>query len=271
MDQSEEHSQDIRYIGGKARYFRSHFEGDLKTYLKKCLIEARDYKRDRQVSKTRARLLSDLKQRGIRPQAQVRLDDRTDVTGLIGEMMAEWHSQLRKCNMLWVKWRIGGTSKSNGIDLIARIRRGSDWQLRLIESKHLHTEAKGVSHRECCMAIRNRFLDGIGGFDHDNTISNLAGVVILMGRNIQLNRAAGRDTREAEESRDFVQSRLAQNGYACEVVVIIDSKYCDDKSLSESVKDLQYPTNVGDHVLDLLLVACEGLEVVTDGISQEFF
>lgn len=168
--------------------------------------------------------------------------------------------------MLWPKWKVGGTSKSLGIDLVTKIRRSSEWSMRLFESKHLHEETRGKQHEACCLSIKDKLKDGLEEFDQIKTRLNLTGVLIQMSLTIRRGKAGGANVDRLEQSHDFINSKLAQNDYSSEIVASIDSKYCMSSTLSRSIKDLQLPSSVGTHTMNLTVIACDLLEEVTDEI-----
>jgi hypothetical protein len=230
------------------------------------MAEAAQIRLERRASKTRKSLLDNLKTAGINASSQTGLQDREDEIGLVGEIIVEQASTSRKYEILWPKWKVGGTSKSPGIDVIAKAPRSTGSELRLVESKHLHDEIRGKTHEACCAAIKARFNDGIEEFDRDKTTLNIAGVAVQMGATIRKGRAAGANVAGIERSRDFVSSKLRQDEYAAEVVACVDSRYCTSKSLSTSVTQLPLPSSVGRHSMNLALLSCDFLEGVTDQI-----
>lgn len=262
----EQSSLDLWLGIGKARHFQCSIDSSFQDILKKSMAEAAQVRRERRTSKTRKSLLESLRRAGINASSQTGLKDREDDIGLIGEIIVEHASTARKYEILWPKWKVGGTSKSPGIDVVAKAPRSTGSELRLVESKHLHDEIKGKTHEACSSAIKARFKDGIEEFDQNKTTLNIAGVAVQMGATIRKGRAAGLNVASLERSRDFVSSKLAQDEYAAEVVACVDSKYSTNTSLSMSVLQLQLPSSVGRHSMNLALLACDFLEGVTDQI-----
>ena len=202
----------------------------------------------------------------MRATSQATLSDRIDSIGLIGEIIAEHFSVARKYEILWAKWRIGGTSKSRGIDLVARLRRNSESDLRLIESKHLHDELKGKNQTTCATLIKNKLGDGLEEFDQEKTRLNLAGILRKMSKTIRHIKAAMADATAIERSHAFVNSSLGQNNYSSEIVTSLDSNYCTNSTLSRCIEDLQLPSSIGKHTMNMSILACDSLEATTDEI-----
>src|SRR6266566_487567 len=251
----EQSSLDLWLGIGKARHFHCSIGSGFQNTLKHSMDEAAQIRQERRVSKTRKSLLESLRTAGISASSQTGLKDRADDIGLVGEIMVEHASTSRKYEILWPKWKVGGTSKSPGIDLVTKVPRTAGSELRLVESKHLHDEVKGKTHDACDAAIKERFKDGLEEFDQDKTTLNIAGVAAQMGATIRKGRAAGANVVIIERSRDFVSSKLAQEEYAAEVVACLDSQYCTSASLSKSTMQLQLPNSVGRHSMNLALLA----------------
>jgi hypothetical protein len=222
--------------------------------------------RERRASKTRKALVDAVKAVGIRVSAQTPLRDEEDQVGLVGEIVVENVSTSRNYQILWPKWEVGGTSKSPGIDLLVKAPGRVGLELRLVESKHLHEEVKGTSQTACVASIKGRFKDGIEEFDSNKTLLNIAGVVRQMSATIRTAGAMGSNVAALEQSRDFVRNSLSRDEYTAEVVACIDSKYCSDTTLSTSTHQLQRPSSVGSHSVELAVLACESLEGLTDQI-----
>ena len=263
---SEVDSFDIWLGMGKARHLHVSLTEKLQLGLKDSMAEAASIYRERRASVTRKTLIANLNSFGLPATTQTKLVDRNDSIGLIGEIIAEHMSTARKHETLWAKWKVGGTSKSPGIDLLTKFHRGSESNLRLIESKHIHDEIKGKHPSMCAASIKGRLSDGLEEFDQDKTRLNLAGILIKMSKMIRYLRAANSSTTTIEQSHDFVNSSLLQDEYSSEVVTSLDSKYCTKSTLSPCVKDLQLPSSVGKHTMNLTILACDSLEAITDKI-----
>jgi hypothetical protein len=263
---SEVDSFDIWLGMGKARHLRMPLTDKFQQALKGSMMEATGVYRERHASLTRKTLIANLHSSGLPATTQSRLVDRNDSIGLIGEIITEHLSTARKHEILWAKWKVGGTSKSPGIDLLTKIHRGSQSNLRLIESKHIHDEIKGKAPSQCTSSIKGRLIDGLEEFDQDKTRLNLAGILMKMSKIIRYLKAANSSATIIEQSHDFVNSSLLQDEYSSEVVTSVDSKYCTNSTLSPSVKDLQLPSSVGKHTMNLTILACDSLEATTDEI-----
>ena len=251
---------------GKAKYFRVSFTEEFQALLKKSMAEATQIYQERRATKTRKGLLKIIESCGLGDQSQARIDDRDDVIGIIGEIIVQHFVETRKLEVLWPKWRVGGTSKSPGVDLVTRVRRSSDWDLRLLESKHLHEETRSQPHEACCASIKDKLKDGLEEFDEFKTRINLTGILIQMSVTIRRGKAGQSNMDRIEQSHDFISSKLAQNDYSSEIVAALDSKYCISSTLSRSTKDLQLPSTVGTHTVNITVMACDSLEKVTDEI-----
>ena len=259
-------STDIWLGMGRAKHFHAPLSLAFRGIIRDSMIEAAVVYRERHASKTRKALIASLNSSGFRTTAQARLGDKNDSIGLVGEIIAEHFSVSRKYEILWAKWRAGGTSKSPGIDLVARIGRNSTSNLRLIESKHLHDELKGKNAVACIPLIKVKLSDGIEEFDQDRTRLNLAGILRKMSKMIRHLKAAMSNPKAIERSHDFVRSSLAQNEYSSEIVASLDSKYCTNSTLSHCVANLQLPSSIGKHTVNLIILACDSLEATTDEI-----
>ena len=262
----EEKSVELWSGIGKATHFLCNFGSDFPNDLKKSLAHAANVRQDRRASKTRKSLLDSIRAAGILASSQRPLNDKEDKVGLIGEIIAEQVSLQRKFDSLWVKWKVGGTSKSLGIDLVVGAQRRGTSELLLVESKHIHAEVMGKGLEVTSPAIRARFADGLTEFDHEKTKLNLAGILRSMGKTIWNSSAASQSATAIEAAYDFVKSKLRQMEFSEEIITAIDSQYCTGGTLSECVHGLQLPASIGSHSLNLILLACVSLEDVTDKI-----
>lgn len=114
---------------------------DLDDFLRSRLKVAQAKMAGIQRSKTSSNFAAGISSRGIQP---VDLPSRTrnDVVGLVGEMLCE--DLLPHLNIgepFHVKWREGGSSLTNGVDMIFK----KDNHLYATESKHLHRSISGSS------------------------------------------------------------------------------------------------------------------------------
>src|SRR5438876_6009704 len=134
----EQSSLDLWLGIGKARHFHCSISSDFQNTLKSSMAEAAQIRQERRVSRTRKSLLENLRSAGISASSQTGLKDRSDDIGLVGEIIVEQASAFRKYEILCPKWKVGGTSKSPGIDLVTKAPRSTGSELRVVESKHLH-------------------------------------------------------------------------------------------------------------------------------------
>jgi len=154
--------------------------------------------------------------------------------------------------------------------LIARQKQGEGWKLKLYEAKHAHNEVKDAVC-ECHAQLRVRFRIGLDEFADEKTQSNIAGVLMRLGDFIRIGEAMGTDVTLVKEYWGSIREGLEHDCYSIDVVVLVDIKYCNDKTLQHSVSQISKPLDVGkNHAIRLDLVEIELLEKTTEEACEEF-
>jgi len=227
-------------------------------------------KQERITTSSAERVLNNLARRGITFEKESLTYDEDDAIGLIGEILLTETAIWLGYEPVFIKWQFSGTSKSRGIDLISRKRKGPR-DLILMEAKHLHSGVKGSEKGTCSSQIRTRFVDSLDGFKHERALINLASIIAVVSSARRIQEAAGNSNGSTlDELFDFLLSRLREENYDLETHVFIDAKYCADETLFESVEGIDIPSEVGDHGVSLTLMETGQLESVSEEICERY-
>ncbi|GAI15732.1 unnamed protein product, partial [marine sediment metagenome] len=89
-------------------------------YIHFNLAEAQRIKNEIGKERTPYRLIEDLSLRGLKFVGEIIKIDKNDVVGLIGEILSEKYAKSQNYEVIYPKWKVSGSSKSQGIDLITR-------------------------------------------------------------------------------------------------------------------------------------------------------
>ena len=256
---------------GAGHQFRMTVNGEFKKFVTSQIEEARLVKRERRRNSSRSGVIRSLSERGLELVDELPGYDETDVVGLAGEIIVEDFVASLALESIFPKWQYTGTSKSSGIDLVARERSGEDWELVLYEAKHLHNEIRSAGAKLCHNLVRNKFKIGIDEFEIDKTKLNLASIMMKLGDYIRLGKATGSDVNKTKEYRDLISAGLINDRYRVNVVVLVDAKYCNKSTFQQSVSNILNPLQIGEsHSLTLTLIKSTFLEYVTDEVCNSF-
>lgn len=220
------------------------YESDLSSAAD-CLKKLVDYANQinfENKSHSRMEVLDRIAKRGI--QFSSRLDstgsDTTEFLGLIGEMLTEDFILRNGFHFFYIKWRNKGTSKSKGIDMIAINNNEETKKFFLIEAKHVHKIAGDVANE-----IKRRFEDGIGEFDNEKTLYNLAGLSTEFSIAISKNRQFGLSTQELENNCKFLEQRMENKDYNIIIVTCIDKTKYNQTDFKKLMKNISSETDIG--------------------------
>jgi hypothetical protein len=231
---------------------------------------ARRKKAERLTTSSAKQILRSLAQRGIAIEEETFDYDEDDVIGLIGEILLTEIVVWFGYEPLFVKWRVSGTSKSRGIDLVSRNSKEPQ-NLILMEAKHLHSGVKGFEKGTCSSAIRMRFVDGLDEFKHEQVLINLASVIATISSARRIQEAAGDSGASGLDALfTFLLSKLSLETYDLEIHVFIDAKYCVDTTLPDSVHSIANPIEVGNHTIHLMILQTDHLEPVSESICEHY-
>jgi len=256
---------------GAGHHFRMTMSGEFKEFVTDQIEEARLVKQERRRSSSRAAVIKSLFERGLEVVDELTGYDENDVVGLTGEIIMEDFVINLALEPIFPKWRYTGTSRSPGIDLVARERSGGDWELVLYEAKHLHNEIRSAGAELCHNLVRNKFKIGIDEFELDETRLNLASIMMKLGDYIRLGEATGSDVSSTKEYRNLISAGLINDRYRVNVVVLVDAKYCSRSTFRQSVSNISNPLQIGEsHSLTLTLAESTYLEELTDEVCSNF-
>jgi hypothetical protein len=256
---------------GAGHHFRMTISGEFKKFVTNQIEEARLVKREQRRNSSRRAVIRSLFERGLEGVDELPGYDETDMVGLAGEIITEDFVINLALEPIFPKWQYTGTSKSPGIDLVARERSGEGWELVLYEAKHLHNEIRNAGAELCHNLVRNKFKIGIDEFELDNTKLNLASIMMKLGDFIRLGKATESDVARATEYRNLISACLRNDRYRVNVVVLVDAKYCGKSTFRKSVSNISNPLQIGEsHSLTLVLMESIYLEEVTDEVCSNF-
>jgi len=254
---------------GKATSFFVEVDEMLRLKVDQGMQMASRRKQERLTTSSTKMILSNLARRGITVEKESPTYDEEDAVGLIGEILLTETAICLGYEPVFVKWQLSGTSKSRGIDLVSRNRRGSRGPI-LMEAKHLHSGVKGNERGTCSSQIRVRFVDGLDEFKHERALINLASIIAIVSSARRIQGATCGSGSGLDEVFNFLLSSLRLENYDLETHVFIDAKYCADETLSESVGSIGIPTEIGNHLVSLTLMQTGQLESVSEEICERY-
>lgn len=256
---------------GCGHRFHSAIDNDFRKFILNQIDEARRVRQERRKDRNLRNVIKSLSERGLEIVDKLTGYDENDVVGLTGEIVMEDFIVDLSFEPVFPKWRYSGTSKSRGIDLVARKRFGDDWELVLYEAKHLHDEIRNQRAELCHNSIRSRFKTGMEGFELDKTRFDLANILGKMGDSIRLSEAAGSDATLIREYRNLISEGLSKDSYSVNVVAFADAKHCNDTTFQRSVTEIPIPLQVGrNHSANLTLIESAHLEETTEEVYAIF-
>jgi len=265
------HELDLWDQSGTGNNYRFKIDETLFDFIHFNLDEAQRIKNEKAKERTPNRLLEDLSLRGLRFVGEIIKIDKNDVVGLIGEILSETYAKSQDYEMIYPKWKVSGSSKSRGIDLVARSFEHNEWVLILCESKHIHEEVKNIRNELSASRIRNRFNEGLNEFEFEKTLLSLARIIIKIGDNIRLGETMGGNVDRYNEYKTFLSKCLADNDYDIHVIVFIDLMHCDDKTFMKSIATIAKPIQVGEsHYVVLTVIESENIEAATNEACEIF-
>jgi hypothetical protein len=255
---------------GAGHCYQTDANGEFQIWVTNQVKEALRIKQERRKESSRRAVVKSLLERGLDIVDELSGYDENDLVGLIGEIAVNDFIANLGIEPILPKWQYTGTSKSRGIDLVAREKLGNTWELTLYEAKHLHNEVRNTE-TECYTLIRGKFKIGIDEFESEKTQFDLANILIKLGKFIKLGEAIKSDTSSTKEYRDLISSSLKNDGYRLNVVALIDTKYCDKTTFEQSVSQIPSPLEVGkNHLVLLNLIEAESIEKTTDIVCENF-
>jgi len=257
-------------VGTGCRFGMS-FDSALKDFLMKQMEEARRVKGKSRRNRSVREVIKSLFARGIGIGEELLGYDAVDVVGLIGEIILENFVINSNSESILPKWRFGGTSKSRGIDLVARKRVSEQWELILYEVKHSHDEVRNSKPELCHNLIKRKFKIGLDELAYEKTKWNLTNIIMWLDDLITRGEALKLDVSPTKEHRHLISTGLVNDRYEINVVVAVDAKYCGDTTFNRSVSGLPNPVEVGEnHLVTLTLLESTLLEKATDEVCDNF-
>lgn len=243
---------------------------DLRPMLERSVEQAQKIRHEALSALTAARILNTIKSDyGIGLSWSFSYD-RQDLVGLIGEMLVEDLFQSATVTGAVIKWKTTGTSKSRGIDFLCRVASLHPPDvLLLVESKHLHEEARGRSSLQPSI-LAERFDRGISGFEEEKTLFNLALVLLRLSRSIGIDRSVKSNTLEKRALRGFIAEHLRDQEYDCAVVVSVDDRLSDIAVTQQATHLVQEPSWIAGRTVSLAVVTFRQLEHETDRLCERF-
>ena len=249
---------------GEGNFYDAIMDDEFGKSLKINIEEAIRIKQERQTNRSRIAVINNLSERGLNFVNELSGYDQNDLIGLIGEIVTDDFIINLSLETIFPKWRYTGTSKSRGIDLVARERIGEEWKLMLYEAKHLHDEIRNSAEKLYNNLLRGKFENGIDEFESEKTKLNLAYVKMKLGDFIRLGEATGTDVDIVKEHWSLISVGLREDRYRINIVVLADDEYCKDETL-QSIFKISNPTmEEGNHFLTLTLIKTIHLEKMTD-------
>jgi len=238
---------------------------DITEYLQFNLDEAQRIKNQKKNEQSPNRLLEGLSKRGLRFVGRIIQIDEADLVGLIGEILSEKYSESKGHEILYPKWKISGSSKSRGIDLVVRTLENDEWVLILCESKHIHKSVKTIRPELSANRIRARFREGLNEFEYEKTLLTLARIMMSTGSDIRRIEAMGGNTDQVTDFNSFLSECLADELYDINVIIFVDIKRCDKNTFQESINKIEEPIHVGkNRRVSLFVIESENLEKTTN-------
>ena len=213
-----------------------------------CLNElikfAQNTKSERLELQERKRILTRITQRRqivLNPQLPSSALDSNDIKGLIGEIIAEDYENMNGANPIFIKWKIHGTSKSQGIDIVVSKKNNSSEELILVEAKHVHTINPNVNQ-----AIKKRIEEGIDEFQVEKTLLSLLRIIEKFSESIANSRASGGSSDALEQLCNFLEDKINNRDYRIEVIACADYDDCVKLEFKSTMKKINSTTDIGN-------------------------
>lgn len=213
----------------------------VQTNLQSSLALAIKNNLDRKNRPDRKSVLDRILKRGINlTSTQVTSTiDSNDITGLIGEIIAEDFVLKDGVEILFAKWREHGTSKSRGIDLIIRKINNGNHDLILVEAKHSHRFSNAKQ------TIKQRFEEAIDEFEIEKTLLNLLGITSNMSTTIAKIKAYGENFKELEEKCIFLEKKIYDINYMIQIISCIDNDAFNGIIFKDLMKQIDSDKDIG--------------------------
>lgn len=237
--------------------------------LERSVEQAQKTRREALSNLTTARILETIKSDYDISLSWSFVYDRQDLVGLIGEILVEDLFQSTSVTGTIVKWKMTGTSKSKGIDLLCKVTLHSTDILLLVESKHVHEEARGRPSFPPSI-LTEKFERGLSEFEEEKTLFNLANVIAKLDRSIAIDRSIRSNTQEKRVLREFIAERLCDQQYSLAVVVSIDDRFSDAALTQKATQLVHKPSWIAERTVSLAVVAFGQLELETDKLCERF-
>ena len=238
--------------------------------LRRSVKQAQKIRRDSLSNTNAVRILEVIKSDYGVSLGRSFLHDTRDLIGLIGEILVENLFQNSSVTATIVKWKITGTSKSKGIDLMCRVasERPPD-TLLLVESKHVHEEAKGTNVLAPSI-LAEKLKRGLSEFEEEKTLLDLANTVAKLDRSIAIDRSISSDPQEKRVLREFIADRLSDQAYSVAIVVSIDNRFSDVALARNAARLVQEPSWIVKRTISFAVVTFHRLEQETDKLCERF-
>jgi len=263
---------DAQKLWGTCRgyLFEWRSETVLGRMLRRSVKQAQKIRRDSLSNTNAVRILEVIKSDYGVSLGRSFLHDTHDLIGLIGEILIENLFQNSSVTATIVKWKITGTSKSRGIDIMCRVASGRPPDtLLLVESKHVHEEAKGTNVLAPSI-LAEKLKRGLSEFEEEKTLLDLANTVAKLDRSIAIDRSISSDPQEKQSLREFIADCLRDQVYSVAVVASIDDRFHDIVLARNATCLVQEPSWAARHAISFALVTFHRLEQETDKLCECF-
>ena len=125
----------------------------------------------------------------------------TDALGLVGEIVCEmYHEECKRQDLIYAKWKDGGTSKSNGVDLLFE----DAGRILSVECKHVHSPRSVGDESRLLAAIKTGMREHAGY----RTKAFLAERYRIMSKRVRELQAEGSDASQTRRKIRVVKSAL---------------------------------------------------------------
>jgi len=256
---------------GDCCLFRLNIDSELFFFLMNNLEEAKQIKNEKRNERSLYHVIRDISLRGVILIGQIIEIDKKDLVGLTGEILTEFFIHNQDLELIYSKWRFSGSSKSRGIDLIAREKESGEWFVVLFESKHIHDEVKGIKIERIPSIIRNKYRLGIDEFEVEKTMLSIARLTMQIGEDIRRGESMGGNVTLFKRNKDLLSKCLDYDDFQVRVIVFIDKKYFMRDTFYNSIDLIQKPIHLGERRrVMLMLVESKSLEEITDKVCDKF-
>jgi hypothetical protein len=189
------------------------------------------------------------------------INDRNEITGLIGEMVIEQYLTTGGYGVgFYSKFRKKGTSKSKGIDLI----NNNDGKLILIECKHPHEPiAQIVSNFESAISgvIDNSYMP----CTHENNAIRLAAMRIEFEQSRQNALARGESTATIDDEIKILEDAMLKSDYSIVACILLDKRVATTLDLNVLESKIRYDLFPPfSNLITTIVVVLQDLETLTE-------